>query len=225
MGDMEPETNNNSDAESSDMPADEMDTQSNSVPGPLAKVSPMLGNQTEKTVRLESRIEVYHAISEWIRFADAKAAVLLTIGGALAGFLIPTVRGVLIHSQQEHWLPYWSTITLVLFVCYVVFFILSSFFAFLCINPLRKRGRHPSLGHCQLFHPAAVSNKYGMDDLERFYADCASGEESQMQKQVQAAILLDSHISAKKYERVSASIKLFGFSAAFGFSYFLLAQL
>ena len=179
----------------------------------------------EPKVSLESRIEIYHAISEWIRFADAKAAVLLTVGAALAGFLIPSVRGVLIHSEQEHWLPYWSVITLVLFVCYLVFFILSSVFAFLCINPLKTRGSHPSLGHCELFHPAAVSAKFGMNDLEAFQTDCAVGGEARMQKQVQAAILLDSHISAKKYSRVSASIKLFGASTAFGFAYFLLAQL
>ena len=49
----------------------------------------------------ENYIETYHAISEWIRFADAKAAVVLTVGGAMAGFLVPTVHKI-IADTEEH---------------------------------------------------------------------------------------------------------------------------
>ena len=171
---------------------------------------------------LEFQVEAYHAIAEWIRFADAKAAVVLTVGGALAGFLFPTLN-VAIRNQEQASL--WTTVCLVLFCCYVVFFVLSSIFAFLCINPLRKHGRHPSLGHCDLFHPAAISSKYTIDDCEKFLADMADAGEKEMSRQVEAAILVDSHISTAKYSRVTTSIRFFAISAAFGFAFYLLAQI
>ena len=89
----------------------------------------------------QNYIEAYHATAEWIRFADAKAAVILTVGGALAGFLIPTIHSTLdAENQVTHWIPYWRLTVVSMFVAYVVFFLLSGVYAFLCINPLRKKG-------------------------------------------------------------------------------------
>ena len=183
--------------------------------------------ETPEQPSLECRIETYHAIAEWIRFADAKAAVLLTVGGALAGFLIPSVHTILFGEVQtkDHLVPFWSEIVLSLFSAYLVFFILSSVSAFLCINPLRTRGRHPSLDDCQLFHPAAISHHFRMNDVEQFRSASKAGGEDEMHGQVLAAILLDSHISSVKYQRVTMSIRLFAVSAAFGFFYYLIAQL
>ena len=39
-------------------------------------------NEFSATLGTENYIETYHAISEWIRFADAKAGVILTVGAA-----------------------------------------------------------------------------------------------------------------------------------------------
>lgn len=174
---------------------------------------------------LECRIETYHAISEWIRFADAKAAVVLTIGGALAGILIPSIREVIAADPSTpHVFAAWRTMTLIAFGGYVVFFVLSSIFAFLCINPLRNRRGHPSLDHCPLFHPAAISAHFDIEQVDEFILASSSGGEAEMHRQVQAAILLDSHISATKYRRVSAALRLFTCSAVFGFAYYLIAQ-
>ncbi|GAB5402952.1 MAG: hypothetical protein Aurels2KO_11830 [Aureliella sp.] len=174
---------------------------------------------------LECRIETYHAISEWIRFADAKAAVILTIGGALAGVLIPSIRHVITADPTaEHVFEPWQVVTLIAFGLYVFFFALSSIFAFLCINPLRNRRGHPSLDHCPLFHPAAISAHFDMNQVDEFIEASSAGGEPEMHRQVQAAILLDSHISAAKYKRVSAALRLFTCSAVFGFVYYLLAQ-
>ncbi len=173
----------------------------------------------------ENFIETYHAISEWIRFADAKAAVILTVGGALAGFLIPTIHTVIGDDIASHLIPYWKEISIGLFAMYAVFFILSGFCAFLCINPLTKRGKHPSLGYCEHFHPAAIANKYSIDDVSEFVEDCEKVGAASLKREVQAAILLDSHISAAKYGRVRKSIVFFAISAVFGFAYFLIAQL
>jgi hypothetical protein len=41
----------------------------------------------------ENLVATYDTVAEWIRFADAKAAVVLTVVGAIAGTLIPTLRG------------------------------------------------------------------------------------------------------------------------------------
>ncbi len=38
-------------------------------------------------------------IAEWIRFADAKAAVVQTLGGAIAGLVIPTLKSYLNEDQ------------------------------------------------------------------------------------------------------------------------------
>lgn len=195
--------------------------------------SPSNESHTDSSNRLPSKtqasleylIENYHAIAEWIRFADAKAAVVLTVGGALAGFLIPSVKHIADSaSDTQHELPYWHLISVILFVCYIVFFALSSASAFLCINPLRNRNGHPSLGYCDLFHPVAIANRYRPDEVEKFIRDCTEAGEDEARQQVHAAILLDSHISSVKYERVRMSIKLFAISIIFGFAYFLVAQ-
>ena len=171
-------------------------------------------------------IETYHAIAEWIRFADAKAAVILTVGGALAGFLIPTIKDVLAPDESvTHLFAGWKATCLALFGLYVFFFLLSGIFAFLCINPFTKKGRHPSLDFCQHFHPAAIANSYTIDEVQKFVGDCESCEAEELKKEVQAAILLDSHISSVKYRCVKKSLFCFAFCIVFGFSYFLVTQL
>ncbi|MEL6110715.1 MAG: hypothetical protein AAFU85_32310, partial [Planctomycetota bacterium] len=41
-----------------------------------------------KPVDTTDLIEGYHATAEWIRFADAKAAVVLTVGAAVSGLVV-----------------------------------------------------------------------------------------------------------------------------------------
>jgi len=172
----------------------------------------------------ENYIETYHAISEWIRFADAKAAVVLTVGGAMAGFLIPTVHKI-IADTDSHLIPEWKLVCYILFGLYIVFFLLSGLYAFWCINPLRKKGRHPSLDHCKHFHPAAISAAYAEDDVANFVRDCDRIGSVALMKEVQAAIFLDSHISSAKYGRVRKAILHFAVSVGFGLIYFLVAQI
>ena len=172
----------------------------------------------------ENYIETYHAISEWIRFADAKAAVVLTVGGAMAGFLVPTVHKI-IADTEEHLIPEWKLVCYILFGLYILFFLLSGLYAFWCINPLSKRGKHPSLDHCKHFHPAAISAAYSDSDVSKFVEDCDRIGSLGLMKEVQAAIFLDSHISSAKYGRVKKAIFHFAISFGFGFLYFLVAQM
>ncbi|MFK7766864.1 MAG: hypothetical protein AB8B55_06550 [Mariniblastus sp.] len=174
----------------------------------------------------ENFIETYHAISEWIRFADAKAAVILTVGGAMAGFLIPTIHKVIASTETEyHLFPQWQLVCYILFGLYVVFFLLSGVYSFLCINPLSEKGKHPSLDHCKHFHPAAIAAAYASRDVKQYVEDCDRIGSVALKREVQAAILLDSHISAAKYKRVKKSLVYFGVSVFFGFIYFLIAQM
>ena len=49
---------------------------------------------TRQRIELETEnlVATYDTVAEWIRFADAKAAVVLSVVGAIAGTLIPTLR-------------------------------------------------------------------------------------------------------------------------------------
>jgi hypothetical protein len=161
----------------------------------------------------ENYIETYHAISEWIRFADAKAGVMLTVGAALAGFLIPTIQAVLKEpAETPHLIPNWAIVCESLFGIYLFFFLLSGISAFLCINPFRKKGKHSSLGFCEHFHPAEISAEYQIGDMEKFLNDCDGLKADEMRREVQAAILVDSHILTKEYGRVKWSIFHFAIS-------------
>lgn len=181
-----------------------------------------LANCVSATTSLSCRIEIYHAISEWIRFADAKAAVVLTVGAALASFLVPTVKNLVPQPGQA--MTAMHVFAMALLFIYLAMFVTSSANAFLCINPLRTRRGHPSLDYCELFHPVAVANKYAMHQVSKFIQDNDEANEEVMHRQVQSAFLLDSHISARKYARVTASIRWFTASSAFGFAYYLAAQ-
>ena len=173
----------------------------------------------------EAYIEAYHAIAEWIRFADAKAGVVLAVAAALAGLLVPTIKPIIDEAAGEHLFPQWKPVVLSLFGLFILFLLLSGLFAFRCISPFRVRGRHPSLGHCNHFHPAAVSQYYKIDDVKKFTQDCNQGGIDMFRNEVIAAILLDSHISSAKYRSATWSIRLFTVSVLFAFLYLLAIQL
>ena len=195
--------------------------------GPKGKSAekPVVSNE-EIGQHTQNYIEAYHATAEWIRFADAKAAVILTVGGAMSGLLIPTIHRIIEEPADavEHWIPFWQPITMGLFVLYVVFFLLSGIYAFLCINPFREKGRHPALDHCDHFHPAAIASKYTRSDFQDFMKNCKSNGQAALLDEVLAALLFDSHISTRKYDYVKMSLRFFATSIFFGFVYFLVLQ-
>lgn len=182
-----------------------------------------IGPMSDDAQVAENYIEIYHAISEWIRFADAKAAVLLTVGGALAGFLVP-LFGKVVRNSETHLLPYWGLVVTALFILYIATFAWSAILAFLCINPITERGRHPALDHCHHFHPASISTHYSKDQVKGFQQACRDLTPDALRQEIQAGILIDSHICARKYQRVARSLRLFGISAGLGFLFFLACQ-
>ena len=129
-------------------------------------------NRTIVASNLETAnlIEGYHVIAEWIRFADAKAAVVLTVGGAIAGLVIPTLKSYLDEDVAAHPTVWWTKLVIGLFAVWLLLLLVSGICAFRCILPFRRKGKHPALGHSSHFHPAAICTAFKLDDVERWNA-------------------------------------------------------
>lgn len=196
-------------------------TESGSVSVPSVDANRTIVASNLETANL---IEGYHVIAEWIRFADAKAAVVLTLGGAVAGLVIPTLRSYLLEQSTIHPTSWWSGMVWCLFALWLLLLLASGIAAFLCILPFRRRGRHPAMGHASHFHPAAISHAFKLDDVERFIAECDSMGDSGLRKEVSACLLIDSHISSAKYTHVTTSIRLMGLSSLVAIVYLLAIQ-
>lgn len=178
------------------------------------------------TAETENVIDTYQITAEWIRFADAKAAAVLTVNGALASVLIPTLGPFVEASRTQAAASpafYWGTIAS--FVVFAVLASASCVAAFRCILPARRGGRHPSRDLCRHFHPAAISEHYSIDDCERFVREFDRAGAAGFQREVLTGLLIDSHISASKYAHVTKAIVLLGLAAAAGFAYLILTQL
>ena len=174
---------------------------------------------------IDNYIEIYHATGEWIRFADAKAAVVLTVAGALGGLLIPNLKTVLDANPNGHLFPGWLTITLGFFGLYILFTVICGIAAFRCITPFRKRGLHPALDHCKHFHGAATVPCYPDTDVERFTLNAEQIGIEGLRREVIAGFFFDAHISGSKYAKVFTAIRMFAISTVFGFLFFISAQL
>ena len=119
----------------------------------------------EEVLEAENFIETYQIIGEWIRFADAKAAVTLTVNGVLLGLLVPTLKTYL-TDPTPHPTTWWPGLVVGLFVGWVVLLVISAIFAFLCILPLRGPSRQLAFDQTKHFHPAAVARAYSLADRE-----------------------------------------------------------
>lgn len=194
------------------------------LPTPDIHVPTPLSIEALAPLEAENLIDIYQVIAEWIRFADAKAAVVLTVGGGLAGLLIPSLKDYLHNDKLVHPFEWWTKFVVGLYMLWLLLLVLSSIWAFRCILPFRRRGKHPALGRCAHFHPAAIHYAYSLDDVDSFITDCSKLGTVGLKNEVAAGLLIDSHISAAKYHRVTTSIRLMGWSAIFALGYLLASQ-
>lgn len=178
----------------------------------------------EQELAIENSIEIYKIAGEWIRFADTKAAVVLTVGGGLASVLIPHLKPYLEAVGKGEALAALKPAVVACFGVWLAVLVLSAFYAFRCIVPYRKGGKHPALDFCKHFHSAAISVAYRADELERFFDAYRLLGHEKMLREVVAGLLLDAHISNVKYAYVTTSIKLLAVSSVFGFLFLLLSQ-
>jgi hypothetical protein len=183
---------------------------------------PILVEQ-EKALEVENYTETYKVIAEWIRFADAKAGATLTVNGILLGLLVPTLKSYL-AGRTDHSAGWWTAAVVVLFLVWLLFLVLSAISCFLCILPIRGMARKLALTHTPHFHPAAVTQSYGLTETDRFVKDCEQIGMDGLKREVMTAILIDSHLSSSKYGHVTRAIWLLGGSILFGFLYLLAIQ-
>ncbi len=180
-------------------------------------------SRTEEVLEAENLIDTYQIIAEWIRFADAKAAVTLTVNGVMLGLLIPTLKTYLADDAPRP-TAWWTILAAALFLGWLVFLALSAILAFLCILPLRGEGRRLVFQRTTHFHPAAVAQTYPLADVDRFVRDCDALDTGGLKREILAAILIDSHLSNAKYGCVTQSIWCLAASVIFGFLYLLAIQ-
>jgi hypothetical protein len=178
----------------------------------------------KQELAIENSIEIYQITAEWIRFADAKAAVVLTVGGGLAGVLVPHLKPYLEAVHDYKAVASLAPLVLGCYALWLILLVVSAVYAFRCIVPYRKRGKHPALDFCQHFHSAAISTAYGPNDIERFFDSYRKLGHEKMLREVMAGLLIDAHISSNKYAHVTSSIRLLACSSVFGFLFLLLSQ-
>lgn len=176
-----------------------------------------------KALEIENYVETYKVIAEWIRFADAKAGVTLTVNGILLGLLVPTLKAYIADTAPRPF-EWWTTLVVVLFIGWLLFMAASAAMAFLCVLPIRGTHRQLALHHTRHFHPAAICQHFGLTDVERFIQDCNGMSAEAVKKEIQCAMLIDAHLSASKYGYVARAIKFLGGSIVFGFLYLLAVQ-
>jgi hypothetical protein len=196
----------------------------NAADGGTAAHAPQVDAALGLELQTENLIETYQVLAEWIRFADAKAGVVLTIGGAFGGLLIPTMKPFLAEGPEAHVTSWWIYLVIGQLVACLLLLALSFFFAFLCLTPFRVKGRHPATETCPHFHAVGIAGKYGLTQHKQFVEGYQQAKLVGFQKEVLAAILIDSHISVAKYKSVSKSIRCVAFAALFGLAYLIAAQ-
>jgi hypothetical protein len=179
--------------------------------------------RVENALESENYAETYRIIAEWIRFADAKAGVTLTVNGILLGLLLPQLKTYL-DTKAAHPTAWWTSMVVVLFLGWLLPLALSAVCAFLCILPIRGSGRGLALKHTQHFHPVAVTQSYRLTDVERFVQDYERLGTDGLRREIITAILIDSHLSDSKYGHVKRAIWLLGISFAFAFLYLVAIQ-
>jgi hypothetical protein len=173
---------------------------------------------------IENAIEIYKITADWIRFADAKAAVVLTVAGTLGGLLIPHLKPYLDLVNGGKVNPVVGYSALLCFFIWLSLIVISAVYSFLCIVPYRQKGKHPALDHCKHFHGAAIGAAYQADETARFFETYKTMGHEDVLREVLAGILIDAHISNRKYGYVTFSIKVFFASSLFGFLFLLLSQ-
>jgi hypothetical protein len=153
-------------------------------------------------------------IADWIRFAGIKAALVLTVDGIFASFLVPTIS----HLRQGTRDPA-ALAASALFVAWASFVALSCREAFRCILPKALNAVYTAVGRCAHFHPAAIATQCPLDRHEQFVRDFDRRAAEGFRNQVLIGMMAGAHISKSKYRHVIASIKLLTAAAPLGSAY------
>lgn len=176
----------------------------------------------EQVLETETVLETYANVAEWIRFADAKAAVTLTVNGVLASVLIPAMKAYLSDDDATPPPGYMKYVVWALFVGWLIGLIVSATSSFRCILPIRGKKRQMTNELTSHFHPAAISQKYPLEKIKQFVDECDRMSPVELKREVLGALLIDAHLSSEKYGHVGRSIRWLGVSVGFAI-FFLVA--
>jgi len=183
-------------------------------------LGPNAGSIEQAELQTRNLIAAYEQIAQWIRFADTKAALVLTVNGLFASFLIPTVSDLTAGTPRGL-----AIAASALFIVWALFVGLSCLEAFRCILPRALNEVHPAAGRSPNFHPAAIAAHCPLDKPDEFVRDFERLAPRQFRNQVLRGMLIEAHISTSKYRHVIASIRLLAAAAPLGFAYLTVLQL
>jgi hypothetical protein len=153
-------------------------------------------------------------IVDWIGFAGIKAALVLTVDGLFASFLVPTISHLTQGTRDAAALA-----ASALFVAWASFVTLSWTEASRCILPRALNAVHTAVGRRAHFHLAAVATQCPLDRHEQFVRDLDRRAAEGFRNQVLIGTMVAAHISKSRYRHVIASIKLLTAAAPLGFAY------
>jgi hypothetical protein len=153
-------------------------------------------------------------IVDWIGFAGINAALVLTVDGLFASFLVPTISHLTQGTRDAAALA-----ASALFVAWAAFVALSCTEAFRCILPKALNAVYTAVGRCAHFHSAAIASQYPLDSHEQFVCGFDRRAAEGLRNQVLIGMMAGAHISKSRYRHVIASIKLLTAAAPLGSAY------
>lgn len=145
----------------------------------------------------EKRWSILQYNSEWLKFSDTKASLILTVYGIII---------TIIYSNSVDVFEAISSSKIIQIICILstLSSLISIYFAFRCINPTLKNTNPDSIiyfGH--------ISEKYStFKEYHQATKDLIDNEEK-LSVQISEQIYTNSKIAWKKYFNVSWSIRLF----------------
>ena len=144
--------------------------------------------------------KILNKTTDWIKFSDTKAIVVLTVYGIIITIIYSNSKVVYEYLSN-------STFSVILSIIVAILSFLSVLFSFLAINPRLKNTNADSIiffGHIQ------EKNK----DYSEYYLNSQQilSDENEYRKQIAEQVYVNSKIAWKKFKNVSYSIRCFFFS-------------
>jgi len=152
----------------------------------------------EKT---ESYWRIYQEISEWIRYSDTKAGILVTIYGVM--------YTIIFTNPDTLKSGFSSSIGIVLFsALFGILSIISIFYAFKCLNPRLKSEKSKSA----IFFGYIAQIEQYKDYME--YSEKVFNDNRKTIEHLTEQIHVNSQIAWKKFKNITLSIRFFFASIA-----------
>lgn len=150
--------------------------------------------------QIENYWKIYLMINDWIKFADVKAGILLTIYGLISTIVYTNANSVYLNLQV-------SSFRIIICVGICLSSIVSITYTFLCINP---RLNKPNIKSIIFF--GDIANKF--DSFENYYDESVRivKDDPKLIKQITEQIYTNSLIASKKFHNIKIAVQFFSIS-------------